>query len=48
MQLYAGFLQQSLDGVENSSLRDIERYLDPKVILLWRYDKQLSLALIRI
>lgn len=36
IQLYAGSLQQLLN-VNNSEIRDIEKDLDPKVILLWRY-----------
>lgn len=42
MRLYAGFLQQSSD-VKNLDLREIERDLDPKVIILWRYSIMCSL-----
>ncbi|KAI8561923.1 hypothetical protein RHMOL_Rhmol04G0379800 [Rhododendron molle] len=35
VQLYAGSLQQ-LSSINNSEIRDIEKDLDPKVILLWR------------
>ncbi|KAA8527969.1 hypothetical protein F0562_035162 [Nyssa sinensis] len=35
-QLYAGSLQQLSNG-NNSEIRDIEKDLDPKVILLWRF-----------
>ncbi|CAI9779714.1 unnamed protein product [Fraxinus pennsylvanica] len=36
VQLYANYLQQLLN-LDNSEIRDIERDLDPKVILLWRF-----------
>ncbi|KAE9455056.1 hypothetical protein C3L33_13039, partial [Rhododendron williamsianum] len=36
VQLYAGSLQQ-LSNINNSEIRDIEKDLDPKVILLWRF-----------
>ncbi|KAK2971031.1 hypothetical protein RJ640_025805, partial [Escallonia rubra] len=36
VHLYAGFLQQ-LPNVDSSEIRDIERDLDPKIILLWRF-----------
>ena len=41
IQLYAGSLQQ-ISNINNSDIRDIEKDLDPKVILLWRYDLSLS------
>ncbi|GFZ13853.1 calcium-dependent lipid-binding family protein [Actinidia rufa] len=36
IQLYAGSLQQ-ISNINNSDIRDIEKDLDPKVILLWRF-----------
>ncbi|KAK1386784.1 hypothetical protein POM88_014962 [Heracleum sosnowskyi] len=36
IQLYASFLQK-MSNVDNKEMRDIEKDLDPKVILLWRY-----------
>ncbi|KAJ0515677.1 putative vacuolar protein sorting-associated protein 13, second [Helianthus annuus] len=36
IQLYAGSLQESSDS-DDTELRSIERDLDPKVILLWRF-----------
>ncbi|KAK3025353.1 hypothetical protein RJ639_043862, partial [Escallonia herrerae] len=36
VHLYAGFLQQ-LPNVDSSEIRDIEKDLDPKIILLWRF-----------
>lgn len=35
IQLYAGFLQH-LTNVDNAEIREIEKDLDSKVILLWR------------
>ncbi|PRQ39555.1 putative vacuolar protein sorting-associated protein [Rosa chinensis] len=35
IQLYVGFLQH-LTNVDNAEIREIEKDLDPKVILLWR------------
>lgn len=35
MQLYVDSLQRI--NVDTSEIRDIEKDLDPKVILLWRY-----------
>lgn len=36
IQLYASSLQK-MSNVNNKEMRDIEKDLDPKVILLWRY-----------
>ncbi|KAK1380403.1 Calcium-dependent lipid-binding family protein [Heracleum sosnowskyi] len=36
IQLYASFLQK-MSNVDNKEMRDIEKDLDPKVILLWRF-----------
>ena len=37
IQLYASSLQK-MSNVDNKEIRDIEKDLDPKVILLWRYE----------